>query len=196
MADLNVAIITGTSRGLGAALLAQFVAIGWQVVSLNRPAFDLSSIDLSSLERQFSRIAGSGRVVLVNNAASHHIGPSAELLPETIDGEIRTNIIGPITLMSAFLRAFPQGEVVNITSSAATVPHAQWSLYSSAKAAMNTFIEHLRSEGVKCITLNPGAVDTDMQVAISNSSSPLPPDVHLRPANVVAKALVWQIDRG
>lgn len=192
---MHTAIITGTTRGLGHALADAFTTGGWAVVPLNRPEFDLQNFDAAKLEKTLRDIEQTGRVVLVNNAATHHIQPVSSISPEVIRREIEVNITGQMTLISTFLRAFPSGEIANITSSAATTPFAHWSLYGAAKAAMNSFIEALKVEGVKCFNLNPGAVATDMQTAIAASSSPLPDGIQLRPPAMVAKNLAWQISR-
>ena len=193
---MKTAVITGTTRGLGLAMATKFEEFGWNIVRLNRPEFDLCNLDTAAISDRFSKIQGGGRVVLVNNAATHHIEPICYLSHDRIEQEVSTNIVGPISLISAFLRLFPDGEVANITSAAATEPHRDWSLYGTAKAAMNAFIGHLDAEGVKTFNLNPGAVTTDMQMRIAKSSSPLAPGTKLRDVNVVAKALVWQVDRG
>jgi NAD(P)-dependent dehydrogenase (short-subunit alcohol dehydrogenase family) len=185
--------ITGTTRGLGSALAQQFEASGWEVIAFNRPDFDLQSVDPNVFEAH--KDGDAGRVVLVNNAASHHIQPARDLDPTIIERELTANILGPIKLITLFLQSFANGEVANITSVAASTPFEHWSLYGTAKSALNAFMEHLKVEGVKCFSLNPGAIATDMQVAIANSSSPLPSGIQLRNPQMVAKNLAWQIMR-
>lgn len=200
----RLAIVTGTSRGLGRALKAQFEKIGWTVAELNRPEFDLSSIDAASLAAKFSSLQSANvrRVVFVNNAATHVIAPAASLEANEIAREITINVTSPIVAIATFLRNFPNGEVANVTSIAATKAFPHWSLYCAAKAALEGYLRAIEAEGVRVFNLNPGAIDTDMQSAIRLSEFPGVEDFvalreggKLKSADIVARSLVWRIDR-
>jgi benzil reductase ((S)-benzoin forming) len=200
----RLAIVTGTGRGLGRALKAQFEKIGWTVAELNRPEFDLSSIDAASLAAKFSSLQSANvrRVVFVNNAATHVIAPAASLEANEIAREITINVTSPIVAIATFLRHFPNGEVANVTSIAATKAFPHWSLYCAAKAALEGYLRAIEAEGVRVFNLNPGAIDTDMQSAIRLSEFPgvedfvaLRKDGKLKSADIVARSLVWMIDR-
>jgi benzil reductase ((S)-benzoin forming) len=200
----HLAIITGTTRGLGRALKNQFERAAWRVEELNRPAFDLSAIDLARLAgalRSF-KSGDPGRVVLVNNAATHLIAPAAAHSAEEIAREVTINITSPLIAISTFLRLFPGGEVANITSGAATKAFPHWSLYSAAKAALESYLRVIEAEGVRVFNLNPGVIDTDMQSLIRRSEFPgvsdfiaMKDDGKLKSPDAVAKSLVWMIDR-
>ena len=200
----HLAIITGTGRGLGKALKVQFENIGWTVAELNRPEFDLSSIDAETLAEKFRALdsADVGRVVFVNNAATQVIAPAASLQANDIAREITINITSPIVAIATFLRSFPNGEVANVTSIAATKAFPHWSLYCAAKAALEGYLRAVEAEGIRVFNLNPGAIDTDMQGAIRLSAFPgvedfvaLQKDGKLKSADIVARSLVWMIDR-
>ncbi len=200
----QLAIVTGTGRGLGKALKAQFEKIDWIVAELNRPEFDLSSIDAESLAVKFRSLCSAdlGRVVFVNNAATQKIAPATSLEAHEIAREITINVTSPIVAIATFLRNFPNGEVANVTSIAATKAFPHWSLYCAAKAALEGYLRAIETEGVRVFNLNPGAVDTDMQRAIRHSAFPgvedfvaLQKDGKLKSADIVARSLVWMIDR-
>jgi benzil reductase ((S)-benzoin forming) len=200
----NLAIITGTRRGLGNALKHQFESVGWQVEELNRPDFDLAAIDAGKLADSFSSIDSSNldRVVFVNNAATQTIAAAASLQPAEIRREITINVTSPIIAITIFLRNFPRGEVANITSGAAAKAFPHWSLYCTAKAALESYVRTLEAEGIRVFNLNPGVIDTDMQSAIRSSEFPgvgefiaLKDSGKLRSPDIVAKSLVWTIDR-
>lgn len=200
----QLAIVTGTGRGLGRALKVQFEKIGWTVAELNRPEFDLSSIDAESLAVKFSSLhsANVRRVVFVNNAATQVIAPAASLQADEIAREITINVTSPIVAIATFLRNFPSGEVANVTSIAATKAFPHWSLYCAAKAALEGYLRAIEAEGVRVFNLNPGAIDTDMQSTIRISTFPgvedfvaLQKDGKLKSADIVARSLVWMIDR-
>jgi NAD(P)-dependent dehydrogenase (short-subunit alcohol dehydrogenase family) len=200
----RLAIITGTSRGLGKALKDQFERVGWSVAQLNRPEFDLSSIDAERLAAKFKALhaADFRRVVFVNNAATQKIAPAASLQADEIVREITVNVTSPIIAIATFLRSFPAGEIANVTSVAATKAFPLWSLYCTAKAALEGYLRAIEAEGVRVFNLNPGAVDTDMQKAIRLSEFPgvedfiaLQRDGKLKSPDNVARSLVWMIDR-
>lgn len=200
----QLAIVTGTNRGLGKALKDQFERCGWIVTGLNRPAFDLACIDTEGLSITLKSLCSAElrRVVFVNNAATHMIAPAASLQAGEIAREITANVTSPIVAVAAFLRHFPNGEVANVTSVAATRALPHWSLYCAAKAALEGYLRAIEAEGVRVFNLNPGAVDTDMQRAIRSTAFPGVEDfisLHkagkLRSADIVARNLVWMIDR-
>jgi benzil reductase ((S)-benzoin forming) len=200
----HLAIVTGTTRGLGRALKQQFEGAGWHTAELNRPAFDLSALDVERLANMLQSFNSGDleRVVFVNNAATQLIGAADTLKAEDIAREITVNITSPLIAISTFLRHFPRGEVANISSSAATKAIPHWSLYSAAKAALESYLRVIESEGARVFNLNPGVVDTDMQAGIRKSSFPgkldfvkLKDDGKLKSPDAVARSLVWMIDR-
>lgn len=200
----QLAIVTGTNRGLGKALKDQFERCGWLVAGLNRPAFDLTCIDAERLSTTFESFCSTElrRIVFVNNAATQRIAPAASLQADEIAREITVNVTSPIVAIAAFLRHFPNGEIANVTSIAATRAFPHWSLYCAAKAALEGYLRAIEAEGVRVFNLNPGAVDTDMQSAVRGSAFPGVEDfisLHeagkLRSADTVARNLVWMIDR-
>jgi benzil reductase ((S)-benzoin forming) len=200
----NLAIITGTSRGLGKALKQQFEKIDWRVAELNRPAFDLADIDVEKLSEKFKSLHSEGlrRVVFVNNAATQKIAASSSLHPDEITREITVNVTSPIIAIATFLRSFSSGEVANVTSGAATKAIPNWSLYCAAKAALEAYMRSIETEGVRIFNLNPGVIDTDMQSNIRRSEFPGVQDFialkdggKLKSPDIVARSLVWMIDR-
>ena len=200
----KLAIVTGTNRGLGKALKCQFKRIGWSVAELNRPEFDLSFIDAEGLAVKFKSMRSEDfrRIVFVNNAATQKIAPAASFQADEIAREITVNVTSPIVAITTFLRNFPNGEVANVTSIAATKAFPRWSLYCAAKAALEGYIRAIEAEGVRVFNLNPGAIDTDMQKAIRLSEFPGVEDFvtlqkagKLKSPDIVARSLVWMIDR-
>ena len=162
----KLAIITGTSRGLGRALKQAFESAGWRVAELNRPAFDLTAVDIAKLVATFRSLNTEHlrRVVFVNNAATQTIAPAASFDAAEVSREITTNVTSPIIAIATFLRSFPNGEVANVTSGAAVKALPYWSLYCAAKAALEGYMRGIKSEGVRVFNLNPGVIDTDMPV--------------------------------
>jgi benzil reductase ((S)-benzoin forming) len=201
----NLTFITGTTRGLGQALKLQFEALGWSVIGLNRPAFDLSALDVERLDSMFKSVTAPdlNRIVFLNNAATLKIAPANALQPDDIRRELAVNVVSPIIAIATFLRHFPRGEIANVTSTAGNKPVPHWSSYCTAKAALEGYIRALAVEGFKVYSLNPGVIDTDMQAVARGADFPQVAEFiamknqgELKPANDVAKSLVRMIEQG
>lgn len=177
------AIVTGHSRGLGAALAAQLTEAGWAVLGISRTAgerVDLSDpaavgswLDGGALERF---VADASEIVLINNAGL--LGP-ADLAgrqdPAEAIAAVNVNVTAPILLTNAVLRARPSGaavRIVHISSGAGRRPLPGWSVYCATKAAVDHHASTVAAEahdGVRIAAVAPGVVDTDMQGAIRAS---------------------------
>lgn len=152
-----LAIVTGTSSGIGSATARDLLARGWNVVGLSRRHADVSgehythlAIDLTDLHRltdvfenRVAPLVKNGkwkRVALVNNAAA--IGPLAPLervTPSELMAVYAVNSAAPIWLMGFVIRHTPSGlpvRIVNISTGAATDGVPGLSAYGSSKAAL------------------------------------------------------------
>ncbi|MGH1577989.1 SDR family oxidoreductase [Planktotalea sp.] len=213
-------IITGASRGIGAATARLFAQSGSNVVLLARSGDEIGALaaeigpqalaitcDVSryqAVEQAVAQaIAHFGSVdVLINNAGV--IEPIAHLAnvdPAQWAKAIEVNLTGVFNGMRAVLqhmRAAGQGTIITVSSGAAHSPIEAWSHYCSSKAgaAMLTQCAHLENagRGLRIMGLSPGTVATDMQRNIKasgiNPVSQLDWDVHI-PADWPAKALLW-----
>lgn len=188
---MGIAIITGGSSGLGAALCEQYVARGWKVIEFSRSAPHPYSVELDLAEtgdtgEVFERTFGSlaaldcDEIVAINNAAVlAPVGPSALADPAAVLRSVDVNVTAGIMFASEFLRAFQLQDCVktfvNISSGAAAKAHAGWSLYSAGKAAMEHYCRVLAVEQsaqhtpVRVFSVNPGVMDTSMQAEVRAS---------------------------
>lgn len=189
----GLVIVTGGSKGLGAALCEEYQQRGWSVVEFSRSAphgfsvpLDLS--DTVTAERSFVQTfetlgsAESMEVVAFNNAAVlGPVGPVDGLAPEEIAMHVRTNILAAILFTRCVIRAFQHWgcpkTFVNISSGAAWKGSAGWSLYCASKAAMENFVRAValeqssRPHPIRAISVNPGVMDTGMQAGIRGTRS-------------------------
>jgi hypothetical protein len=185
------AIVTGHTRGLGAALAQQLLAQGIAVLGIsrsrnealaNQPGFDQVEVDLSDAQRLTQFIAsdtlrnflkGAQTALLFNNAGMvQPIGPVEVQDVAAIAQAVTLNVSAPLMLASAFAAASPDAgdrRIVHISSGAARHPYSGWSIYCATKAALD---HHARSvaldqnRALRICSVAPGVVDTNMQAEI------------------------------
>ncbi|MFO1144476.1 MAG: SDR family oxidoreductase, partial [Amaricoccus sp.] len=191
-------IVTGASRGIGAATAEALASEGAALLLLARSADRITALatrlrktgaqaeamtcDVAEFTQVQAAVARAreafGRVdALVNNAGViEPIGPLASSDPRGWSHGIDINLKGVFFGMRAVLpemRAQGSGVIVNLGSGAAHNPLEGWSQYCAAKAAtdMLTRCAHLenRGRGVRVFSLSPGTVATDMQRTIRAS---------------------------
>ena len=157
MPNRRIAIVTGTSSGIGEELARQLLRRGWDVIGIARrePAIDSSgythcSLDLADvaqltpgLERQVRprlRDGGVTRLGLVNNAADVALlGQVDQLEPGGMLQAYAINTVAPVLLMGWMLRTASSGipvRIVNVSSGAAVEPIPGLGAYGCTKAAL------------------------------------------------------------
>ncbi len=168
---MRVAVVTGASSGIGAAIAGALHERGWYVVGLSRsPAAaadehvpcDVS--DRAAVEAAAAEVLARHPHIslLVNNAGVAARGLFIEAEPERIEAAIATNYLGSIWCLRAFLPGLGSGaHVVNIVSVAGMVAIGP---YSAAKHAQLAFSRSVAVElaplGISVHTVNPGFVET------------------------------------
>jgi NAD(P)-dependent dehydrogenase (short-subunit alcohol dehydrogenase family) len=200
-------IITGASRGLGAAAAPIDGSMGANVMLNARSEDDLAGVamDILAAGGEALPVAGDishpriarklveatldefGRIdAIINNAGT--IDPIASIA----DGDMvawrtnwRINVLGSVALTQAalpYLRV-RRGRVINVSSGAAVKVIQGWAAYSVSKAALTHFTRMLAEEekDITSIALRPGTVDTAMQRAIrEDGARGMPPEEHAR----------------
>jgi NAD(P)-dependent dehydrogenase (short-subunit alcohol dehydrogenase family) len=188
------AVLTGHSRGLGAALAAALLARGIATLGLARRGnaalaarypqllheVSIDLADSSALQAWLSRpvlhdwLAGAARVLLINNAGV--VGPVGALdvqAPAQLAQAIALNVTAPLLLAAAFAASSTaERRIVHISSGAARQPIAGWSFYCASKAALDQHARAVAADatpGVRICSLAPGVIDTDMQAEVRAS---------------------------
>lgn len=187
------AIVTGHTRGLGAAIAAELIERGIPVLGLARgradgPASPLLTeieVDLSDSAALAGFVAGSalgdwlrdaGTTLLVNNAGVvSPVGPLHEQDPLAALRAVTLNVAAPLALAAAVVRA-SRGErrgagqrILHVSSGAGRNAYPGWSVYCATKAALDRHAEAVLQDGdasVRCCSLAPGVIDTGMQAEI------------------------------
>ena len=212
---MNLYVVTGTTRGLGAALAAQLAAEdGNDLVTMSRSGATLEAdfadpaATHSACDRLEARLHGKRyeRAVLINNAGVvSPVGPLDVVDPRELERNLQVNLIAPMLLMRAFLRAtdaVPQRRIINISSGAGRRAIFGWSAYCAAKAGLDMASRVVAAEceargmAVEVVSLAPGVIDTGMQEVVRGASPERFADVErframkeqgvLRPATDVA----------
>lgn len=176
------AVVTGGSRGIGAAIVQRLLDGGATVVTTARTAtpdtpeaatFITGDISNPAGVRAFADAALSalgGVDLLVNNAgaARPHVGGIATIADEEWLDALNLNYLSAVrvtnALLPALLDAGPGGAIVNISTAAALTPAPPIAHYGAAKAALNAYGKALATElapaGIRVTTIMPGNVLT------------------------------------
>jgi benzil reductase ((S)-benzoin forming) len=153
----RIALVTGTSSGIGAAVARRLLDRGWTVIGVARrsPSFGTTAyrhlaLDLADVDAACARIERDvgptfdetrwARTALVNNAAvGGLLGPTERIAPGDLQRMLAVNVTAPIWLMGFLLRHGPAAtprRIVNLSSGAATRGFAGLAAYGSSKAAL------------------------------------------------------------
>jgi len=157
MSTHRLAIVTGTSSGIGEALARQLLADGWQVIGLARraaalsaPSYTHSSVDLGDVAELRNRVEAEfgarlrdpalDRLALVNNAADVALlGQVDQLHPGRMLEAYAVNTVAPVVLMGWVLQAARPHlttRIVNVSSGAAVEGFPGLGAYGATKAAL------------------------------------------------------------
>jgi NAD(P)-dependent dehydrogenase (short-subunit alcohol dehydrogenase family) len=211
----RIALVTGASRGIGAATARALAAAGAHVVAVARTIGGLEELDdairdaggsatLVPLDMTdfdgLTRLAAAlderyGRLdILIGNAAV--AGPSSPLdhvLPRDWDEVMRVNVTANwrlIRAMDALLRRSAAGRAVFLTSGAAHNPRAYRGLYAVSKAALEalarTYAAETAATPVRVNLFNPGPTRTRMRAQVMPGEDPMT----LPPPEAVAATIV------
>lgn len=206
---MKLFIVTGASKGLGEALLRQLMQPGHTLVGMARSVGDpliaeaerkgvslkwirCDMNDTSSLDGVMEEACagfsedGLETAVLINNAGMvEPIAPAAIAPGADLARNLTVNLIAPVVLTSAFLRAAAgwraDKRILNLSSGAGKKPYAGWSAYCASKAGLDMFTRCVGEEqqqavadaGVRILSVAPGVVDTGMQEEIRRTNPEL-----------------------
>jgi len=183
---MNKVIVTGHTRGLGAAIAAELKARGLAVLGLARGRSALAGIEQAEVDmadpaalqawlagptlRDF--LADADTAYLVNNAGVvTPVGSLAAQAPAAVLQAVMLNVGAPLALAAAFVQAAPDAarRILHISSGAGRNAYPGWAVYCATKAALDQHARAVQLDGdprVLAVSLAPGVIDTDMQAAI------------------------------
>ncbi|MGH2948876.1 MAG: SDR family NAD(P)-dependent oxidoreductase [Solirubrobacteraceae bacterium] len=168
--DGRCAVVTGGSRGIGAATAALLEAEGARVVRVSRgEGIDVTAPDAAE---RIAALAGAPVDILVNNAGTSFARGLGELTDEDWNGLWELHVMASMRLMRAFAPGMAErgwGRIVNVASSAGKRPSLTNAAYSVTKAAQlslsRVFADAYADRGVLVNAVTPSAVASSLWVA-------------------------------
>ena len=185
---MKTILITGATAGFGEAAARKFVAGGWRAIGTGRRGDRLKALqqelgdnflpleidmrDQEAVEGLAKLAAPWGDIdLLLNNAG---LAPPTDPLPDTdwdrVETVIDTNITGLVALTRALLPRLivRKGQIINLSSVAATYPYKGGAVYGGTKAFVRQFSLDLRCDlagtGVRVTSIEPGMAETEFTV--------------------------------
>lgn len=183
----KTALVTGASRGIGAAISDRLASDGFYVIGTatseagaaaiterlgeNGRGVILNIADADSVEAlgEYLKEAGLTPFVVVNNAGVTHDDLMLRMSADEFSNILDTNLTGPFRVIKVLLRGMLKqraGRIINLGSVVGSMGNAGQTNYAAAKAGLVGFTKSLAREvGGRGITVNcvaPGFIDTDM----------------------------------
>jgi len=218
----RLALVTGASRGIGAATAKALAAAGAHVILVSRKVKALEAVedeihaiggtstiaplDLTepdSVTRLATAIAGRWDkldILVLSAAYLPELTPVAQIEPKQFNQALLTNLVSAQALISAFdtmLRNADAGRVIGLTSSLGSAPRAYWGAYGATKAAFDNLLETYAYEVEKLSRLrvaiiDPGATRTEMRARAFPGEDPQT----VKAPEVVADRIVALLTQG
>jgi NAD(P)-dependent dehydrogenase (short-subunit alcohol dehydrogenase family) len=217
--DGKLALVTGASRGIGAATAEALAAAGAHVILTARTAQSLEQVEerihaaggtatiapmdltdsdnIKKLAQAAAERWGSLDILILNAAMLGSLSPVEHLDPKELDRVFKLNVFANQAMIAAFdplLRRSDKAEVIGITSSVGEEPRAFWGGYGASKAAFDTMLgayadETAHAGKLRVQIVDPGATRTRMRQLAFPGEEP----ESLKVPDVVASAILERL---
>jgi 3-oxoacyl-[acyl-carrier protein] reductase len=185
----KVALVTGGSRGIGAAIARRLASAGAAVALTYQAspakaeevvrgikaqggtalAIKANSADAGEVTTAVDRTAAElgGLDILVNNAGVYQISPLEGITEDEFHRQFNTNVLGVLLATQEAARYFGDGggSVINISSVVSELNLPQWAIYTATKGAVDSVTRVLAKElgprKIRVNSINPGVIETE-----------------------------------
>ena len=215
----KLALVTGASRGIGAATAEALAAAGAHVILVARTASALEEVedrihaaggsatiapldltDGESIGKLAAAVAQRWEkldILVLNAAMLGSLSPVQDIDPKEYSRILSLNLLANQALMAAFdplLKRSDKADVVALTSSVGAEPRAFWGAYGSSKAALEALLgayadENAYNDRVRVVVIDPGATRTRMRAIAFPGEEP----ETVKPPELVASAIVRRL---
>lgn len=212
----QVALVTGASRGIGAATARALAEAGAHVILTARDVKALEAVEeaihaaggtatiapvdlaeadgVARLATAISQRWDRLDILVINAAVLPQLSPVSDIDPRALNQALTVNVLATQALIAGFdrmLKASPDGRIVGLTSGVGPAPRAFWGAYAASKAAFEALLdchaqEVARISKVRVAIVNPGATRTEMRAQAYPGEDP----ATVKPPEVVAARLV------
>jgi 3-oxoacyl-[acyl-carrier protein] reductase len=198
------ALVTGGTRGIGAAIAERLQEQGWTVARLGRTSGDVQADvgDAGQVKDAFKDVRERfGPVlVLVNNAGVRHDGLAIRMPEDEWRAVVDTNLNGAFNCTRQALGDMlgaRWGRIVNVSSVVAERANPGQANYAAAKAGLlgltRTIAREMARKGVTCNAVTPGVIDTDMTADLSDGLVKVVPAGRVGRPEEVAAAVAFLV---
>ena len=215
----KLALVTGASRGIGAATAEALAAAGAHVILVARTANALEEVEdrihqaggtatiapldltegesIGKLAVAVAERWGKLDVLVLNAAMLGSLTPVQDIDPKEYSRLLSLNLLANQALIAAFdplLKTAERAEVVAVTSSVGAEPRAFWGAYGSSKAALESLLGAYADETeytgrIRVHIVDPGATRTRMRALAFPGEEP----ESVKPPEFVARAIVERL---
>jgi NAD(P)-dependent dehydrogenase (short-subunit alcohol dehydrogenase family) len=222
----RIALVTGASRGIGAATAEKLAVEGAHVIITARTAKDLEAveqriyeaggnatiapldlIEAGSVERLAAALRerwGKLDILMLNAAMLGTLSPVPVIDPAEFNRVLTLNLLAQQAMIASFdslLRASDTGQMVVLTSSVGQKPRAYWGAYGASKAALETlalsYAEEVRNlSSVRVAIVDPGRTRTAMRAKAYPGEDPMTVKEPTAVADSIAALLLGGFETG
>ena len=212
----RIALVTGASRGIGAATAQALAAAGAHVVLTARKAKDLEAVEeaihaaggtatiapldltesdsIARLANAISERWDRLDILVINAAVLPSLTPVTQIEQKGFNQALTLNVLATQALLANFdplLKRSDGGRVIGLTSSVGAEPRAYWGAYAASKAAFDTLLACYAQEvekisGTRVAIVDPGATRTQMRARAYPGEDPQT----VKPPEAVAEAIL------
>ena len=180
---MKIAIVTGSSYGIGYSVTSKLLNEGYKVYGISRSETKIDNdnfiwlkCDLYNQEeiKETTKLIKEGKIdLLINNAGTHFEETGADFSKDSFKKMFDLNFVAPILLSKLLVSKLKEGTIINVSSTSDRFAETGSGLYCASKAALNMFFEafSMENDNIKVVHLLPNYVDTPLQRSMKHEDN-------------------------